>query len=85
VVFSSEIKSCRQVFGRSQASCWRRRSPFGFSNRSIQCFLDQKKKKRETCRETEKGLVIYVHDLNQMSVVSCRCNEEKKMKKNKKK
>jgi predicted HTH transcriptional regulator len=67
---------------------------FGFSNRSVQCFFGQKKKKekkkekkkkkkekkRETCRETEKDLVIYVHDLNQMSVASCRCNEGRKKK-----
>jgi hypothetical protein len=61
---------------------------FGFSNRSVQCFLGQKKKKNyvyDLVRKTEKGLVIYVHDLNQMSVASCRCNEGKKKKKKKKK
>jgi len=45
----------------------------------------KRKKKREMCRETEKGLVIYVHDLNQMSVASCRCNEGRKKKEKKKK
>jgi hypothetical protein len=46
-------------------------------------FKKKKKKRRETCKEIEKGLVIFVHDLNRMSVASCRCNEKKKIKKKK--